>query len=156
MTDQQLKIRFQQKLEKQKDAQLSFADYWEDRYNNKEGRTLSQELVHAFETSIFEDIDSEAPKQTTPFDFKLKNDEPLWKDTLAFGSVALCMWGATHVALNFSAFAEIASFKANQIKTSIYGSIGKRARGSCRTGKNGEKRNEGIGSRTTRLCPGNV
>ncbi len=56
------------------------------------------------------------PKISRDFQLKLKKRRPLWKEMAIFMVTTISVWGVSHVALNYSAFAEIASFK---LQTSI-------------------------------------
>ncbi len=53
------------------------------------------------------------------FNLELKSKKPLWKEFLVFCCTVVCVWGSTHVFMNYSAFAEIATFKLNTLKTSV-------------------------------------
>ena len=103
----QLKIAFgAEEPEKQVETQLSFSDYWETVHSPDQ-----QEVIDEPE------LDDEPP--VTPFNFKLQRRRPLWKDMATFAATSMAIWGLSHVAMNFSAFAEIAEFKVNNLKASI-------------------------------------
>ncbi len=102
----QLKISFGVKEPEQKlETQLSLSDYWEHVHSPDEREILDEPVIDTIKTS--------------PFDFKLRRRRPLWKDVAAFGATSLMMWGVSHVALNFAAFAEITEFKAKNLTASI-------------------------------------
>ncbi len=103
----QLKLSFGIKEpEQQPETQLSLADYWEQMHSPDEREVLD-------ELKIAPD-----PK-TLPFDFKLRRRRPLWKDVAVFGATSLMMWGISHVALNFSAFATITEYKVKNLTASF-------------------------------------
>ena len=103
----QLKLSFGIKEPEQRsETQLSLADYWEHVHSPDEREVLTEpEIAPAAKTS--------------PFNFKLRRRRPLWKDMTTFGATSLVLWGVSHVALNFSAFAEIAEYKANTLSASV-------------------------------------
>lgn len=103
----QLKLSFGRKEpEKQVETQLSLADYWEHIHSPDEREILEEPVI------------APLPK-TSPFDFKLRRRRPLWKDIAVFGATSLMMWGISNVALNFSAFAEIAEYKTKNLTASV-------------------------------------
>ncbi len=53
------------------------------------------------------------------FDFGLKPQRPWWKDLLIFCVTVGSVWGGTHFVLNFAAFAQIAEYKFENLKTSL-------------------------------------
>ncbi len=75
--------------------QLHFGHYWEHLRN-------SQRQPNSIHSNNFK--------------LKLKKRRPLWKDIMMFAATTMSVWGVSHIALNYSAFAEIASFK---LQTSI-------------------------------------
>lgn len=103
----QLKISFGLKEpEQQTETQLSLADYWEQIHSPDEREIVSEPEI-------------EPIYKTSPFDFKLRRRRPLWKDIAAFGATSLAMWGISHVALNFAAFAEITEYKTKNLTASV-------------------------------------
>ncbi len=58
-------------------------------------------------------------EQQSPFQFHFQKKRPLWKDLCLFFLSVGFFWGSVHVFLNFDAFAQIANFKADQIKASL-------------------------------------
>ncbi len=103
----QLKLSFGLKEPEQcSETQLSLADYWEHVHSPDEREVLTEPEI--------------APvAKTSPFNFKLRRRRPLWKDIAVFGATSLAMWGISHVALNFAAFAEITEYKAKNLSTSV-------------------------------------
>ena len=79
--------------------QLHFGHYWENS-RNKNRQTISIKSI----------------RKNNTFALKLKKRRPLWKDMAMFMVTTISVWGVSHVALNYSAFAEIANFK---LQTSI-------------------------------------
>jgi LPXTG-site transpeptidase (sortase) family protein len=77
--------------------QLHFGHYWEHTRNRQTGSV-------------------QPIRNNTNFELKLKKRRPLWKDMMMFAATTMSVWGVSHVALNYSAFAEIANFK---LQTSI-------------------------------------
>lgn len=75
-------------------AQLHFGHYWENLRNNNR-QTASVKPA----------------RKVANFSLKLKKRRPLWKDMMIFAATTMGVWGFSHVALNYSAFADIASFK---------------------------------------------
>lgn len=54
------------------------------------------------------------------FEFKeLKKKNPLWKDLLSFCLMVFGVWGGTHLAMNYSAYAEIAGFRYKNLQSSV-------------------------------------
>ncbi len=53
------------------------------------------------------------------FGLKQKKKRALWKDALLFAGSVGFFWGAAHVGLNYSAYAEITAFKFNNLKASV-------------------------------------
>jgi LPXTG-site transpeptidase (sortase) family protein len=53
------------------------------------------------------------------FDFDYKPKRPLWKDLRTFCATVFVVWGTTQFSLNYDAFAQIATFKAKELQTSI-------------------------------------
>ncbi|MCF7812312.1 sortase [Candidatus Gracilibacteria bacterium] len=53
------------------------------------------------------------------FDFGLKPKRPLWKDVLLFVMTVGSVWGMTHVALNYQAFAQITKFRMEKLQASV-------------------------------------
>ncbi len=53
------------------------------------------------------------------FDFHLKPKRPLWKEVVTFCVTVLSVWGGTHLVLNYGAFAQIAEYKFENLKTSV-------------------------------------
>jgi len=103
----QLKISFGLKEPEQRsETQLSFSDYWEHVHSPDEREVLAETAIAP-------------PQKTSPFNFKLRRRRPLWKDIATFGATSLVLWGVSHVALNFSAFAEITEYKAKNLTASV-------------------------------------
>ena len=50
----------------------------------------------------------------------LKKRRPFWIDAMLFVGVVCATWGAAHLIMNRSAFSQIASFKYETIKTSLF------------------------------------
>lgn len=103
----QLKIVFGNKEpEKIEDAQLSFSDYWEK--------------VHSpDQKEIMDEPELNDEPISSPFNFKLRKRRPLWKDMMTFASTSMAIWGMSHVAMNYSAFADIAEYKVGELTASI-------------------------------------
>lgn len=58
------------------------------------------------------------------FDFKkLQTKRPLWQDGLFLAGILLITWGASHLVLNRGAFAQIAEFKYETLKASVFESF---------------------------------
>jgi len=53
------------------------------------------------------------------FDIKTRPPRPWWKDAILFCGTVFSVWGGTHLFLNFDAFAQIANFKFQTLKTSV-------------------------------------
>lgn len=53
------------------------------------------------------------------FDFGFKPRRPLWKDMLLFVLTVGGVWGMTHVALNYEAFAQITKYRMNRLQASV-------------------------------------
>lgn len=93
--------------------QLHFGHYWEN-LRNKSRQTVS---IHSPKTkSIARSNFDLVMKDDSTFDLRLKKRRPLWKDLAVFAITTVGVWGISHIGMNYSAFAEIASFK---IQTSI-------------------------------------
>jgi len=58
------------------------------------------------------------------FNFGLKQRKPFWKEALVFFITIVCVWGGTHVFMNYNAFAQVASFKFDELKASVIQSYG--------------------------------
>ncbi len=54
------------------------------------------------------------------FDLGFKPKRPWWKDLVLFCSTVSGVWGVTHVALNYDAFAQIAQFKVEKFRASVF------------------------------------
>jgi len=50
----------------------------------------------------------------------LKRRRPLWLDAMLFIGVVFMVWGGTHIFMNRSAFSQIAQFKYETIKASLF------------------------------------
>ncbi len=51
---------------------------------------------------------------------KLKRRRPLWVDMMIFVGIVFMVWGATHIFMNRSAFSQIAEFKYETLKASLF------------------------------------
>lgn len=60
----------------------------------------------------------------TDFNLNLNPKRPLWQEITLFCLVTTGVWGTTHILLNYSAFAEIAQYKAKVLQTSVVESFG--------------------------------
>ncbi len=80
------------------EKQLHFGHYWEHLANRRQHKINIKR------------------KQQKDFQLKLKKRRPLWKEMAIFMVTTISVWGVSHVALNYSAFAEITNFK---LQTSI-------------------------------------
>lgn len=58
------------------------------------------------------------------FNLNLKPKRPLWQEIALFCLVTTGVWGTTHVVLNYSAFAEIAQYKAKALQASVLENFG--------------------------------
>ena len=81
------------------EKQLHFGHYWENS-RNENRQTISIKSI----------------RKNDNFALKLKKRRPIWKDMAMFMVTTISVWGVSHVAMNYSAFAEIANFK---LQTSI-------------------------------------
>jgi len=54
------------------------------------------------------------------FDLGLKPKRPWWKDLVLFCTTVSGVWGVTHVALNYDAFAQITQYKFEELKASVF------------------------------------
>jgi LPXTG-site transpeptidase (sortase) family protein len=61
-------------------------------------------------------------EKNTHFQFKLKKRNPLWRDLLLFAVSVGCFWGGAHIALNYSAYSQIAEFKLEQVQEKSFAS----------------------------------
>lgn len=59
-------------------------------------------------------------RATKPATLKLKKRKPLWKELATLAATSLCIWGMSHVGLNFSAYAQIAEFKMQTLQASLF------------------------------------
>ncbi len=50
------------------------------------------------------------------FRFQLQKRKPMWKEMSLFVLSVLCFWGGSHIALNYSAYSQIAEFKIDAIQ----------------------------------------
>ncbi|MCF7830688.1 sortase [Candidatus Gracilibacteria bacterium] len=53
------------------------------------------------------------------FNFGLRPRRPFWKDALMFLMTVVMVWGGTHIFMNYNAFAQVASFKFDELKASV-------------------------------------
>ncbi len=58
------------------------------------------------------------------FNFGLKQRKPFWKEFVTFFVTVVLVWGGTHVFMNYNAFAQVASFKFDELKASVIQSYG--------------------------------
>jgi sortase A len=86
--------------------QLHFGHYWENSINSRR-KSVS---IHVKKVVVQQNTN------THTFDLKLKKRRPLWKDLMMFTATTMGVWMFSHVAMNYDAFAQIATFK---IQTSI-------------------------------------
>jgi LPXTG-site transpeptidase (sortase) family protein len=90
--------------------QLHFGCYWEYLKNRQPVSIHSTDEVEKIAQKNFEVVSK------PNFNLKLKRRRPLWKDIMVFAGTTMSIWGISHVAMNYAAFAEIANYK---IQTSI-------------------------------------
>ncbi len=77
--------------------QLHFGHYWEDlRNSQRQPQTLANNLS-----------------------LQMKKKRPLWKDLMIFAGTTISVWGFSHLALNYAAFAEIANYKLQTTITNL-------------------------------------
>lgn len=87
--------------------QLHFGHYWENSVNiHRKTATINPRRKSNIKNSAI----------SSTFDLKLKSRRPLWKDLIMFTVTTIGVWGFSHVAMNYSAFAQIATYK---LQTSI-------------------------------------
>ncbi len=55
------------------------------------------------------------------FDFDLKPRRPLWKELLVFTVTVMGFWGTSHVVLNYGAYEQIVTYKAENLAASLIG-----------------------------------
>ena len=54
------------------------------------------------------------------FEFGFKKQRPFWKDALMFCFTVSLVWSGTHVVLNYGAFAQMAEYKVETLKASLF------------------------------------
>lgn len=54
------------------------------------------------------------------FEFGFKPQRPFWKDALMFCFTVCFVWSGTHIVLNFGAFAQIADYRVETLKASLF------------------------------------
>ena len=93
------------------EAQLHFGHYWENvRNNNRQPVSIHTESAKNIAKKEFEVVADPG------FNLKVKKRRPLWKDMMIFATTTMGVWAFSHVAMNYSAFADVATFK---LQTSI-------------------------------------
>lgn len=63
-------------------------------------------------------------KTMKDFNLNLKPKRPMWQDIALFCVVTISVWSFSHVFMNYSAFAEIAQYKAKVLRASVLENFG--------------------------------
>jgi LPXTG-site transpeptidase (sortase) family protein len=57
------------------------------------------------------------------FEFGFTKKRPFWKDALMFCFTVCFVWSGTHVVLNYGAFAQMADYKVENLKASLFDTV---------------------------------
>lgn len=69
--------------------------------------------------NLFIKMENQTEDQNT-FSFELKKRRPMWMDLLIFALSVGVLWGSSHIALNYSAYSQIAAHRWEKISASLF------------------------------------